>query len=96
MLRITMRRNNMKNNKAADCNGLCTEHFKIAGDAYYNVLAVCCNAMFTRGHMPAEAWQIVLCPVVKDKNDDISVTSNCRPIALTTIFSKILEHVMLN
>jgi len=88
--------NNMKNNKAADCNGLCTEHFKIAGDAYYNVLAVCYNAMFIHGHMPAEASQIVLCPVVKDKNGDISVTSNYRPIALTTIFSKVLEHVMLN
>ena len=59
--------NNMKNNKAADCNGLCTEHFKIAGDPYYNVLAVCYNVMFTHGHMPDEASQIVLCPVVKDK-----------------------------
>ena len=86
----------MKNNKAADCNGFCTEHFKIAGDVYCNVLAVCYNVMFTHGHMPAEASQLALCPVVKDKNGDISVTSNYRPIALTTIFSKILEHVMLS
>ena len=81
----------MKNNKAADCNGFCTEHFRIAGDVYYSVLAVCYNVMFTHGHMPAEASQIALCPVVKDKNDDISVTSNYRPIALTTIFSKVFR-----
>ena len=88
--------NNMKNNKAADCNGLCTEHFKLAGDVYYNVLAVCYNVMFTHGHMSAEASQIALHPVVKDKNGEISVTSNYRPVALTTIFFKILDYVMLN
>ena len=49
----------MKNNKTADCNSLCTEHFKIAGDVYCNVLAVCYNVMLTHGHMPAEASQIV-------------------------------------
>jgi len=38
----------------------------------------------------------VICLVVKDKNGDISATSNYRPIALTTIFSKVLEHLLLN
>ena len=28
----------MPNNKAADCYGLRSEHFKIAGDLYYSIL----------------------------------------------------------
>ena len=40
--------------------------------------------------------QTVICPTVKDKNGDLSDISNYRPITLATIFSKILEHALLN
>jgi len=86
----------MTNNKAGDCYGLWAEHFKLAGDLYYSLLATCFNVMLIHGFIPAEATQTVICPTIKDKNGISSDASNYRPIALTTIFSKIFEHVLSN
>jgi len=84
----------LNNNKSADCYGLCAEHYKLARDLYCNFLALCFNAMFLHGCIPADATQTIICPSVKDKNGDLSDISNYRPIALATVFSKILEHVL--
>ena len=74
----------MNNNKSADCCGLCAEHYKLAGDLYCSFLALCFNSMFLHGYSPS----------IKDKNGDLPDISNYRPIALATVFSKILEHVL--
>lgn len=66
----------MSNNKAGDSYGLCTEHYKLAGDLYCSLLAVCFNVMFVHGYVPVEATQTVICPTVKDKNGDLSDISN--------------------
>lgn len=87
--------NTMANNKASDCYGLCIEHFKLAGDLYCCAIATCINSMMIHGYIPSEATQTVICPTVKEKNGDISDASNYRPIALATIFSKIVEHILL-
>ena len=84
----------MNNNKSAYCYGLCAEHYKLARDLYCNFLALCFNAMLLHGCIPADATQTIICPSVKDKNGDLSDISNYRPIALATVFSKILEHVL--
>ena len=86
----------MLNNKAGDCYCLRTEHYKLAGDLYYSALALCINAMFTHGYIPVNATHAIICPTVKDKKGDLSSISNYRPIALATIFSKILEHIILD
>jgi len=86
----------MLNNKAGDCYGLRTEHYKLAGNLYYSGLALCINAMLTHGYIPVDAIYTIICPTVKDKKGDLSSISNYRPIALATIFSKILEHVILD
>ena len=43
---------------------------KTAGNVYH--VALCYNVMLAHGH--ADASQIVMCPVVKHKNGDISAT----------------------
>jgi len=86
----------MMNNKAGDCYGLCTEHYKLAGNLYYRVLAMCINVMMTHGYIPVDATQTIIYPTVKDKKGDLSFVSNYHPIALATIFSKILEHIILD
>ncbi|XP_065652786.1 uncharacterized protein LOC136080105 [Hydra vulgaris] len=46
--------------------------------------------------MPIDASHSVSSPVVKYKNGDISDSANYYPIALVTIFSKILEHIFVS
>ena len=46
--------------------------------------------------MPKGSAHSVISPVVKDKSGDISDSANYRPIALVTIFSKILEHIIVS
>ena len=53
----------MNNNKSADCYGLCAEHYKLAGDLYCSFLALCFNAMFLHGYIPADATQTIICPL---------------------------------
>ena len=45
-------------------------------------LAACMNIMLIHSYIPADATQTVICPTVKDKNGDLSDSSNYRPIAL--------------
>ena len=51
--------------------------------------------MFIHGYIPAEATQTVICPTIKDKNGNLSVVTNYRPIALATVYSKILERILI-
>jgi len=48
--------------------------------------------MFLHGYIPADATQTIICPSIKDKNGDLCDISNYDHI----VFSKILEHVLLN
>jgi len=57
----------LSNNKAADCYGLRSEHFRYAGELFCSFLAMCYNLMLTHSYIPAEATQTVICPTVKDK-----------------------------
>jgi len=81
----------MNNNKSADCYGLCAEHYKLAGNLYCSFLALCFNAMFLHGFIPADATQAIICPSIKDKNGDLSDISNYRPVSLATVFSRFLN-----
>ena len=40
----------ISNNKAGDSYGLYTERYKLAGDLYCSLLAVCFNVMFVHGY----------------------------------------------
>jgi len=85
----------MLNNKAGDRYGLRTEHYKLAGDLYHSALASCFNAMLTHGHMDiyqlfVQQWNIRKAIFL------LFQFSNYRPIALATIFSKILEQIILD
>jgi exonuclease III len=81
--------------KAADHLGLQLEHFRFASDSLFVLLALCLSAVFCHGHMPKGSAHSVITPVLKDKNGDVSDPANYRPIALVTIFSKVLEHIIV-
>ena len=54
------------------------------------------NAMFAHGYMPDKLMQSVIIPIVKNKKGDITNMDNYRPIAITTVLSKILELIILS
>ena len=49
----------------------------------------------THGHLPVSCLKTVILPVIKNTNADVSDVNNYRPIAVSTIFSKLFEHVIL-
>ena len=54
------------------------------------------NTLFLiHGYLPAEFMSTVIIPLVKDKKGDLSDVNNYRPIALTTIISKLFELIIL-
>ena len=51
--------------------------------------------MFIHGYIPDECLETVIVPIIKDNSGNVSDQSNYRPISLTTIFSKVIEIVLL-
>jgi len=78
--------NRMKLGKAGDHFGLQLEHFRYSSDSFISVLALCFSAVFCHGYMPKGSAHSVIQPVLKNKNGDVSDSSNYRPIALVSIF----------
>jgi hypothetical protein len=50
-------------------------------------------AMLVHNEIPEKMIRVLLVPVIKAKNGDVSSSDNYRPIA--AVLNKIIEHVML-
>ena len=86
----------LKKGKAAGLDKLSAEHFMYASDRIFALLTFCYNAMISHNYMPESITNTILVPIVKDKRGDITEKDNYRPIAITTVASKILEQIFLN
>ena len=82
--------------KSAGPDSLSAEHFMYASKKISVLLSMCFNAMLTHVVCPRRLTEVMLVPIIKDKNSNIGDKNNYRPIALSTICSKILEFVILN
>ena len=82
--------------RSPGCDELYAEHYKVAGVPCAVHLAMCFSMMLSHNILPPSLTRVVLCPIVKDKNGDISSKDNYRPVALATVSSKILERAILN
>ena len=51
--------------------------------------------MFVHGYLPSQLTEVVLVPILKDKTKLTSDVNNYQPIALATVISKALEHILL-
>ncbi|KAK2189073.1 hypothetical protein NP493_115g03011 [Ridgeia piscesae] len=56
---------------------------------------MCLTSFFAHGFLPESMLSVVLVPVIKDKAGKISSKDNYRPIALASVFSKIIEVIIL-
>ena len=66
-----------------------------ASSKIHILLAICFNAFIVHGFLPSSMTDSVLIPIVKDKCKNISDKGNYRPIALSSVVSKVFELVLL-
>ena len=85
----------LKKGKTPGSDGLSGEHFIYAHDSLYVHILILINAMLVHGFLPDDLMTTIIIPLLKDKKGNISSLDNYRPIAITTVFSKILELLIL-
>ena len=51
--------------------------------------------MFIHGYIPKVVMDTVISPIIKDKKGDVTDKDNYRPVAIASIFSKLLELMIL-
>ena len=81
--------------KACGLDGLFSEHLIYGGWRLSVLLTLCFNACLSHGYMPPNLTKTVIVPVIKEKTGDSSDKGNYRPIALTSIVSKVFEIALL-
>ena len=85
----------MKCGKAAGSDDLCAEYFKIAHNKLHILLSMCFPLFFTHSYLPALMIETITVPIVKDKCVNLCDSNNYRPIALTTLMSKLFKSIIL-
>ena len=55
-----------------------------------------CNACMVHGFLPSTMTDTILVPIIKDKTGNASSKANYRPIALTSVLSKVFETALLS
>ena len=86
----------LPNNKSPGYDGLMSEHFKYASHRLCVPMTIIIQIMIKHGFLPQQFMTTMLVPILKNKNGDIASKSNYRPIALSTVASKILEMILVN
>ena len=81
-------------NKATGCDGLPAEAYKFAHPILHELLADLFNACLIHQFLPEALLLVHLIPLIKNKLKDASDPGNYRPIAITTISSKIFESLL--
>ena len=77
----------LDNNKSSGLDGIYAEHLKLCSRRIIPLLAMCFSALFIHGFSG---------PVFKDKCRKINDSDNYRPIALTSVISKVVGKILLN
>lgn len=87
---------NLKNGKSPGFDGLYSENFKHADTIIADLLALLYNSCIIHGYIPDKLMDTIINPVIKDKKGDVNNKDNYRPIAVTSVMSKIFELLLLN
>ena len=88
--------NELKRNKSCGLDGIVSEHLKFAHRRLSVLLSICFSSFLVHGVLPDKLMSVVLVPVIKDKSRKISCIDNYRPIALSSVLSKVLEIIIRN
>ena len=59
------------------------------------LVSICFTSMFKHCYMPQSMINTVIIPIIKTKSGDFTDKNNYRPIALSSIVSKVFEHTIV-
>ena len=78
-------------NKTPAYDGLMSEHFQFASPRLSVLVCIILQAFLKHGFLPDGFMIIMIVPILKNKNFDVTAKKNYRLIAIPTVMSKILE-----
>ena len=85
----------LSSGKASGMDGLTGESLKYANHILPVLLSIRFTCMFKHCYLPISMLDSVIVPLVKNRNGDLSDKNNYRPIALSSVISKVFENVIL-
>ena len=59
------------------------------------LLSIALSCIASHGFIPPSFIKSIIIPLLKDKSGDITNTNNYMPIAISTVSSKLFEHIIL-
>ena len=83
-------------NKAPGSDCISAEHLLYADKSLRFFLVNCFNMCIVHRYIPNSCLNTTIVPMCKNKNGDMSDTSNYRPVAVAPVVSKLLEHFILS
>ena len=84
----------LKGDKCSDEDGLNAEHLQNAPANLLIVITALFNRMMSHSMVPKQFRSGFMVPIVKDKQGNLSDTSNYRGITISPIWTKVFEHVL--
>ena len=81
--------------KSSGLDGLHGETLKHADPLLCLLLSICYTCMFKHCYMPQSMINSVIIPLVKNISGDLTDKNNDRPLALSSIASKLFEHIII-
>ena len=85
----------LPNRKSSGLDGQNGESLKYADPLLCLLLSICYTCMFKHSYMPQSMSNSIIVPLVKNKCGNLTDKNNYRPIALSSITSKVFEHIIL-
>ena len=76
--------------------GLTTDHFRFACRDFYVHMSLLFSGLLTHGSVPDEFSLNTVIPIPKGRNAVSSDSSGYRGIALSSVFGKVLDLIILN
>lgn len=82
--------------KSEGPDGVSAEHLMFADKSLYVYLSLLFTFMFRYSIVPEKFMYVHITPIIKNKGGILSSRDNYRPIALSSIVSKVFEQIILN
>ena len=95
MKEISMIVNELPSGKSCGFDDLNSESLKHADLLVCLLLSICFTCMLTHCYMPSSMIKSIFVPLVENKCGNLADKNNYRPISLSSISSKVFEHVIL-